>query len=150
MPWRRACVPRDAWHVLLVSSSGGVLLDLLALAPWWRRQRTTWAAVRAADTESALHGQDVHWIRECPAGRPVPALARALRLLRRDRPDLVVSAGSGSAVPFFVAARLLRVPSIWISTLNIVSTPGRADRLCSRLASAVLVQRPSLLAVHPD
>jgi hypothetical protein len=38
-------------RILLVSSSGGVLLDLLALEPWWSRYDAIWAAMRAADTE---------------------------------------------------------------------------------------------------
>jgi hypothetical protein len=138
--------------LLLVSSSGGVLLDLLALAPWWRQHRPTWAVVRAMDTESALRNYDVCWIQECPAGqlsRLPAAFVRAIALLRRVRPEVVVSAGAGAAVPFFLAARLCRIPSVWISTLNVVDNPGRADRLCSRLASAVLVQRESLLRTHP-
>jgi len=32
----------------------------------------------------------------------------------------------------------------------VVKSTGRADWLCSRLASEVLVQRESLLATHPD
>ena len=140
-------------RLLLVSSSGGVLLDLLALEPWWRGHRTTWAVIRAADTESALRGQDVRWIRECRAARPDRLLLTFVRaghaLLRSVRPDLVVSAGSGVAVPFFILSRLLGIPCIWISTLNIIATPGRADRLCSRLASAVVVQRETLLQTHP-
>lgn len=139
-------------RLLLVSSSGGVLLELLALAPWWRQHRPIWAVVRAADTESALRGHDIHWIDECPATRPillVPRLAQAIRLLRRVGPEIIVSAGSGAAVPFFLAARVLGIPSVWISTLNVVETSGRADRVCSRLASAVLVQRESLLPTHP-
>jgi hypothetical protein len=142
----------DARRLLLVSSSGGVLLDLLALAPWWRRHGTTWAVVRASDTSSALRDHDVRWISECPAGRPerlILGFWRAIRILRSVRPEIIVSAGSGAAVPFFLAAWFLRIPCLWISTFNVVKSTGRADRLCSRLASAVLVQRESLLATHP-
>lgn len=137
------------YRVLLVSSSGGVLLDLLALRPWWSRHDPVWVSVRAADTEVALEGQRVHWQRELSAGKPLrvlPAVARACRILLRERPDVIVSAGSGVAVGVFVAARMLRIPSFWIETLNLVGEPGAAGRTCSRLAAAVLVQRASLLA----
>ncbi len=143
----------DARRLLLVSSSGGVLLDLLALGPWWRRHRTTWAVVRAADTMSALRDYDVRWIPECPTGRPqrlIKGFWHAARVLRSVRPEIIVSAGSGAAVPFFLVARVLRIPCLWISTFNVVKSTGRADWLCSRLASEVLVQRESLLATHPD
>jgi UDP-N-acetylglucosamine:LPS N-acetylglucosamine transferase len=139
--------------MLLVSSSGGVLLELLALEPWWSRHEVAWAAVPAADTRPLLAGQHVHWIGEVSVRRPfglLPGLLRARRILRAERPDLVVSAGSGPAVPFFLAAALADIPTFWISTLNVLRTPGLTARICARLASRVLVQRPSQRAAHPD
>jgi UDP-N-acetylglucosamine:LPS N-acetylglucosamine transferase len=139
--------------ILLVSSSGGVLLDLLALAPWWRRHDRAWAVVRAVDCESALADERLHWISDSSAARPwglIPGFAEAWRIIRRERPALVVSAGSGPAVPYFVLARAFGIPTFWLSTLNLVSSPGLAARICSRLASRVLLQRPSMRAAHPD
>lgn len=140
------------YRVLLVSSSGGVLLDLLALRPWWSRHSTSWVTVRAPDTIALLAGERVRWEREQSAGRPIGVLAavvRALRILRRERPDLIISAGSGIAVGIFIAARLLRVPTLWLETFNIVGASGIASRLCGRLSAAILVQRPSLTASRP-
>jgi hypothetical protein len=146
-------VVTDARRVLLVSSSGGVLLDLLALAPWWSRHEVVWAAVKAADTQWLLDGYRVHWVGEVSARRPIgvlPGVLRARRILRAERPDLVVSAGSGPAIPFFLAAGLADIPTFWISTLNVLTRPGIAARICARLASRVLLQRSSLLAAHRD
>jgi hypothetical protein len=143
----------DTKRMLLVSSSGGVLLELLALTPWWSRHDTVWAAVRAADTEPLLNGQRVYWIDELTARRPVgilPAVLRAHRILRAERPDLVVSAGSGPAVPFFLAATLANIPTFWVCTHNVLSSPGISARICARLASSVLLQRSSQRAAHRD
>ena len=140
-------------RVLLVSSSGGVLLDLLALEPWWRRQDRVWAAVRAVDAQSALAGERVYWIRDCSLARPVgivPGLVEAAKILRPERPALVLSAGSGPAIPFFLLARIVRTPAFWLSTLNLLATPGISARICSRLASRVLLQRDSMRAAHPQ
>jgi hypothetical protein len=145
-----ASAPR--YRVLLVSSSGGVLLDLLALEPWWSRHDVSWVAVHAEDTAALLTGQRVHWEREQSAGRPLGALGaavRGLRILRRERPDVIISAGTGVAVGVFLAARVLRVPAVWLETFNIVDTAGSASKICGRLASAVLVQRPSLASTRP-
>jgi hypothetical protein len=139
-------------RLLLVSSSGGVLLDLLALEPFWSRHQHVWAVVRAADTESALLGRDVRWLEEKSISRPLQllqGLPESLRLLRHERPTAVLSAGTGVAVPFFVSARVLGIPSLWISTLNLIRTPGLAARVCSRLATTVLVQRESMRSAHP-
>jgi hypothetical protein len=140
------------YRVLLVSSSGGVLLDLLALKPWWSRHDVSWVAVHAEDTAALLTGQRVHWEREQSAHRPLGALSaavRSLRMLRRERPDVIISAGTGVAVGVFLAARVLRIPALWLETFNIVDAAGSASRICSRLASAVLVQRPSLAGARP-
>lgn len=53
-------MPSVSKRILLVSSSGGVLLDLLALGPWWSRHHAVWAVVKAANSVSALAGQRVH------------------------------------------------------------------------------------------
>jgi hypothetical protein len=94
--------------VLLVSSSGGVLLELLALAPWWSRHDAVWAAVKAADTETVLAPYRVHWIPELSLGCPL-----AVRLRCSVRSRCCASSGRGSlflrirpAVPFFLAAKL--------------------------------------------
>ena len=124
-------------RLLLVTGSGGVLLDLLALRPWWQRHDTSWVAVAAADTTVALAGLPVTW-------EPAPAgVWRAVRLLLRDRPDLIVSAGR-TARSFFLAARLLRVPTLWVESLT-----ETGPRPCvARLAREVLVQRPSRPGVY--
>jgi Oligosaccharide biosynthesis protein Alg14 like len=145
-------VDEPRYRVLLVSSSGGVLLDLLGLRPWWSAHEVAWIAVRAPDTAGLLAGQRVYWEREQTTGSAVGVLAAAIRgawVLLREQPDVIISAGSGVAVGVFLAARLLRVPAIWLETFNLVGPPGKASRVCARLAGAVLVQRPSLLRSRP-
>ena len=140
-------------RILLVSSSGGVLLDLLALKPWWSRHDAIWAAVRAADTASALAGQRIHWIRDVSTRRPLgflPGLVQARRILRSERPGLIVSAGSGPAISFFFAARVLGIPTFWISSLNILTTPGISAKICAGLSSRVLLQQKSMLGALPN
>jgi hypothetical protein len=132
---------------LLVSSSGGVLLELLALEPYLPGDEPLWAAVRAADTASVLRGRDVRWIPEQSVSHPGKLLlgaAQAIALLRREQPLAVVSAGTGVAVPFFIAARILGIRSLWVETLNLISRHGLAARACSRLATVVAVQRDSM------
>src|SRR5258708_18160847 len=124
-----ASAPR--YRVLLVSSSGGVLLDLLALKPWWSRHDVSWVAVRAEDTAALLTGQRVYWEQEQSAHRPIGvlgAVVRSLRMLRRERPDVIVSAGTGVAVGVFLAARVLRIPALWLEKLQMVGAAGAAKR----------------------
>ncbi len=128
-----------------------MLLDLLALRPWWEQHEVRWVCVPAPDTLEVLSDAQVAWVDELFPSRPLEVLRgvrRARDELRRWDIDLVVSAGSGVAVPYFLAARLGRVPAWWLETLNITGRPGLAARLCARLAQRVLVQRSELLADH--
>lgn len=77
------------------------------------------------------------------------SIFRAYRILAKEKPDLVISAGTGVAVGFFMAAKLMRISRFWIETFNLVETNGVAARICSRLANEVLIQKESLLAIHP-
>jgi len=145
-------MPVSPLRVLLVSSSGGVLLDLLAMRPWWERHAVSWVAVRASDTVSALAGESVTWEPEQSASAPLRlarAIARAWRTTSRQRPQLIVSAGTGVAVAYFVVAKVRRIPSVWVETFNMVAEPGLAARLCTRLADRVLVQRDEIVDSRP-
>ena len=62
------------------------------------------------------------------------AVVRALRIIRRFRPDVVVGAGGYVCVPVVLAAFTLRRPVV---LLEQNALPGRAIRLLSRRARAV-------------
>jgi undecaprenyldiphospho-muramoylpentapeptide beta-N-acetylglucosaminyltransferase len=64
------------------------------------------------------------------------ALPRAVALLRRLRPRVVVSVGGYASVPAVVAAALLRIPIVGVSY---DAKPGAASRLGARLARATAV-----------
>jgi Oligosaccharide biosynthesis protein Alg14 like len=137
--------------ILLVSSSGGVLLDLMALRPWWENHDVHWVAVDAPDTREVLRDQRVIWVPELTADRPLDALRAihgARAVLAREDVDLLISAGSGVAVPYFLAARLSRTPAWWVETLNVIGRPGLAARLCARMSEYVVVQHSHLLTRH--
>lgn len=138
-------------EVLLVSSSGGVLLDLLALRSWWERLDRRWLVVDAPDTRDALVGEVVE---HAPELSPtsiadlVGAVRRSWVRLGGDDVILVMTAGSGVAVPVFIAARMRGIPCLWLETRNVLTGPGLAARLGMALSTAVVVQHRRLLARH--
>ncbi len=123
----------------------------MALEPWWSNHDVSWVAISATDTLDLLVDHPVRWTNELRAGDSfglVRETAAAIRHLQQQRPQLVLSAGTGIAVPYFIAARLLGIRSWWLQTLNVGQDTGLASQLCERLATRVLVQRPELLAQH--
>lgn len=73
----------------------------------------------------------------------------ALRILRKERPDIVVSTGGGElAVPFCYAGKLLGARIVFIETLARITTRSAAGRLVYPIADLFLVQWEPLLSKY--
>lgn len=130
-------------HLMLVCSSGGHLAQLVALQPWTRHHRRHWVCFDTPDAVSLLQEEHVTWAHH-PTTRNVRNLLRNLmlawRLLRRERPDVVLSTGAGTALPFFVTARLLGVPTVYLEVYDRIDSPTLTGRLCRPFTDRMLVQ----------
>ncbi len=74
---------------------------------------------------------------------------RLLGILRREKPDLVISTGAGIAVPGFVAAKLLGIRTVYIETYARIESLSLAGRICYHLADRFLVQHACLVSRLP-
>lgn len=129
--------------VLLVASSGGHLAQLRSLRPWWQSRDRVWVTFQTPDAETALHGENVRWAFH-PTTRHIGNLLRntwlAARTLRERRPSAVVTTGAGVALPFFVLAWLIRVPTVYIEVYDRLDTPTLTARLCRPFTRLSLAQ----------
>ncbi len=98
------------------------------------------------DTPEALdllRDEQVTWAHH-PTTRNVVNLVRNLglawRVLRRERPDVVISTGAGVAVPFFVLARLTGISTTYLEVYDRIDTPTLTARLCRPFTDRMLVQ----------
>lgn len=133
--------------VLLVCSSGGHLLELLALRDLWDRDDRCWVTFPTPDAVALLVGETVipaHY----PTNRDIPNLARnivlAARVLRSRRPRAIVTTGAGVAVPFCYLARACGVRVIYIESLARVTRPSLTGRLIHPVANVFFVQWPAV------
>jgi len=88
-----------------------------------------------------------------PTTRNIPNALRNLRLaaavLRAERPDVLVSDGAGVAFPFFLLARAMRIPSVYLEVYDRISRPTVTGKLCYPLAQLFLLQWPEQVASYP-
>lgn len=145
--------PPPAPHVLLVGSAGGHLAQLMRLEPWWRDLRRTWVTFDKPDARSLLAAESVVWAFH-PTTRNIPNLVRnlalAVRQFRRARPDVVVSTGAGVALPFFVVARVLRIPTVYIEVFDRIDSRTLAGRMCRPFTTRFCVQWPEQQGLYRD
>ncbi|MGH2812197.1 MAG: PssD/Cps14F family polysaccharide biosynthesis glycosyltransferase [Actinomycetota bacterium] len=130
-------------RVALVCSSGGHLLQLYQLRPWWEKHERLWVTFDKADSRSLLAGEPIVWAYQ-PTTRNIPNLLRNLRLawktLRHHRPDIVVSSGAGVAFPFFLLARLLGIKTVYVEVYDRIDLGTLTGRLCYPLSNLFLLQ----------
>ena len=129
----------------MVSSSGGHLAQLTALSDWWQAYDTVWVTFDTPDARSLLRDQEFIPAHS-PTTRNVKNLLRngrlAVEVIRRWRPSVVMSTGAGVAVPFFVLARILRIPTVYLEVVDRMDSPTLTGRLVRPFATRMLVQWP--------
>lgn len=139
-------------HALLVGSAGGHLAQLVRLRGWWQDLDRTWVTFDQPDARSLLAEEPVIWAHH-PTTRNLPNLVRnlalAVRQVRRLRPDVVVSTGAGVALPFFVCARILRIPTVYVEVFDRIGSRTLTARLCRPFTSRFCVQWPEQLELYP-
>ena len=90
--------------ICLVGSSGGHLTHLYMLKRFWKDQDRFWVTFDKEDAKSLLKDEKMY---SCyyPTNRSVKGLVMNTRLawniLRKEKPDLIISSGAAVAVPFF-------------------------------------------------
>ena len=139
--------------LLLVSSSGGHLKHLTATFDAWQNYERVWVSFKQPDVESALAEEKVYWA-YYPTTRNVKNAIRnlflAFKIFPRERPDVVVSAGAGVAVPFFVAAKLFRAKTLYIECYDRPTLPTMTGKMLYVLADDFNVQSDEQQKTFPD
>jgi beta-1,4-N-acetylglucosaminyltransferase len=150
-------VPRAGAEVLLVCSTGGHLLQLLALRDAWEGFSRVWVTFDKSDARSLLAGEEVVFAHG-PTNRNFGLVAvrnllrngrMAFRLLRAVRPRVVLTTGAGVAVPFAWLGRLLGARVVYVESLTRIERPSLSCRLIAPVATRIYAQWPELTAAVP-
>ena len=103
-------VNKENLKICLVGSSGGHLTHLYMLKPFWNDKNRFWVTFDKEDARSLLEGEKMY---PCyyPTNRSLKALIKntaiAWKVLRKEKPDLIISSGAAVAFPFFYLGKLM-------------------------------------------
>lgn len=127
----------------LVCYSGGHLYQLYLLREWWEKHPRYWVTFKTADALSLLQEEKVHWA-YFPATRSIKNLIRnsylALKVLLKERPDIIVSTGAAVSVPFFYLGKLLGCKLVFIEVYDRIETPTLTGRLVYPISDVFILQ----------
>jgi beta-1,4-N-acetylglucosaminyltransferase len=135
-------------RILLIASSGGHIYEMLCLRVFWESKDRYWVSFPTADAEYLLKDEaEVHWAAH-PTVRNLPNLLRnivlASRLLVTERPDMILTTGSGVAAPFIWLAGVLRIPTVFVESITRINELSLTARMVRPFVTKMLVQWPEL------
>ena len=113
------------------------------LKPFWKNKDRFWVTFDKEDAKSILSGEKVY---PCffPTNRNLKNLIRntflAVRILRKEKPDLLISSGAAVAVPFFYIAKLMGKKLIYIEVYDRIDKPTLTGRLVYPIVDSFIVQ----------
>ena len=137
--------------VCLVGSSGGHLTHLYMLKPFWQDKERFWVTFNKEDANSILEGEQVY---HCyyPTNRSLKALLINTRLawkvLRKERPDVIVSSGASVAVPFFYLGKLFGMKTIYIEVFDRIDKPTMTGKMVYPVTDRFIVQWEEMKQVY--
>lgn len=123
----------------------------MALRPFWGAHDRFWVTFDKEDANSKLADERVY---PChyPTNRNLPNLLRnaalAWRVLRRERPDVIVTTGAAVAIPFFAVGRLLGARTVYIEVIDRVDASTLSGRICRPMSDLFVVQWPEMESVY--
>ncbi len=138
--------------VCLVSSSGGHLTHLYMLKPFWENRDHFWVTFDKEDARSLLEGEKMY---PCyyPSNRSLKAMLintfMAFKILRKERPQLIVSCGAAVAVPFFYVGKLFGAKLIYIEVFDRIDSSSLTGRLVYPIADKFIVQWEEMKKIYP-
>ena len=138
--------------VCLVGSAGGHLNHLYMLRPYWADKERFWATFDKEDSRSLLKDEKFYHV-YYPSNRSLKALiintSRAVKILRKERPDLIISAGAAPAVPFFYIGKMMGIKLVYIEPFDRFDTRSLTGRLCYKVADVFIVQWEGMKKFYP-
>lgn len=138
--------------VCLVGSSGGHLTHLYMLKPFWENKDRFWVTFDKEDARSLLQGEQMYPL-YFPSNRSIKALIintwRALKILPKEKPDLIISSGAAGAVPFFWLGKLFGAKTIYIEVFDRIDASTLAGKMCYPVTDKFIVEWDEMKAVYP-
>ena len=136
-----------AIKVCLAASSGGHLSQLLKLSESWKSHETFFVTTSDVIKEKLSKYGKVYVVGECNRQQPwrvFVVLLRCMRIVFRERPDVVISTGAAAGCMICFLSKLFGAKIVWIDSITNVYRLSLSGRLVRYIADLCLVQWPEL------
>lgn len=129
--------------VCFITSSGGHLTHLVQLKEWWKNKERFWVTFEKEDSKSILKDEKKYWC-YFPTNKNIKNLIKntflAIRILLKEKPDLIVSTGAAPAIPFFYLGKLLGAKVVYIEVYDRIEKPTITGKLVYPISDLFVLQ----------
>lgn len=138
--------------ICLVGSSGGHLAHLNMLKPFWKDEERFWVTFDKEDARSILKDEKMY---SChfPTNRNLKNLIKntflAIKVLKKEKPNVIISSGAAVAVPFFYIGKLFGAKTVYIEVFDRIDKPTVTGKLVYPVTDKFIVQWEEMKKVYP-
>ena len=136
--------------ISIVSSCGGHLTEVRCLKPAYERYEHFYVLNDRALLPDDMKDKTYFISHSERDWKFLTNLWEAFRILRKERPHIILSAGAGPAVPFAIIGRLFfNVYVIYIETITSINSPSLTGTIMRWLSNSCFYQWESLKPFFP-
>ena len=129
--------------ICFITSSGGHLTHLIQLNEWWKDKERFWVTFEKEDSKSILKDEKKYWC-YFPTNRNIKNLIKntflAVKILFKEKPDLIVSTGAAPAIPFFYLGKLFGAKVIYIEVYDRIEKPTITGKVVYPISDLFVLQ----------
>ena len=138
--------------IALVGSSGGHLTHLYLLKKFWENEDRFWVTFDKTDAKSILKEErfyPCYYTTNRNVKNTIKNTILAFKILRKEKPDLIISSGAAVAVPFFWLGKLFGAKTVYIEIFDRIDKPTLTGKLVYPVTDKFIVQWEELKKVYP-
>ena len=136
-------ITHEQTKICLAGSSGGHLTQLLKLSDSWKGYETFYVTTTEVMRDKLSKFGRVYVVGECNRNHPirvVKVLFRCIRIVLRERPDVVISTGAALGCMICFLGKITGAKVIWIDSITNVERISLSGRMVRHIADLFLVQ----------
>ena len=138
---------RKRLRICLAASAGGHISQLLKLAESWNGYETFCVTTTEVVRDKLSRFGEVYVVGECNREhliRTISVLLRCIRIVLRQRPDVVISTGAAAGCMLCFLGKMLGAKVVWVDSITNVERLSLSGRMVRYIADLFLVQWPEL------
>lgn len=138
--------------VCIAASGGGHLTEILQVKKAWSGMRHYFISDVRNNSKELAKSEKVYFF-ECPRRNPISFLKnffQSLKILLKEKPDVIVSTGADTALSTCVLGKLLGKKLVFIESYCRVSEASLSGKICYKIADVFFVQWKENLKFFPN